>query len=183
MKRRGVTLVELLVGLGLAAVAFAVIYEVMHLFFGSNSRNNVAGITKRSFVQKDAKVGLRRLIYRLRESIQVLDPAPGKGGPELIIRDITNQRIRIRRDAAQSRMISEKFNGTAWELETTPTLLAAGTAGMLPASFPVYMASCSDLFFTVLTPECVAVEATLISDGQAGTMTTVIKLRNAGLGY
>ena len=67
MKRRGVTLVEILVGMALAAIAFAIIYEVMHLFFGTDSRNNVMGITKRSFVQKDAKTGLRRLVYRLRE--------------------------------------------------------------------------------------------------------------------
>ena len=100
----------------------------------------------------------------------------------MIFRDITNQKIRIRRDAAANRMISEKFNGTGWDLEINPTMVSAG-AGTLPASFPVYMPNCTDLFFTVLSPECVAVEATLVADGTPGSMTTVIKLRNAGLGY
>ena len=68
-------------------------------------------------------------------------------------------------------------------LETEPTMIVSGASTKLPASFPVYMPSCTDLFFTVLSPECVAVEATLIADGSPGTMTTVIKLRNAGLGY
>lgn len=180
MNRRGVTIVEILVGAALSAALLGMIYGVFHLFFSDKSRHSVTTMTKRSFIQKDAKAGLRRLIYRLREGIQVLDPEPGRGGTQLVFRDILNRRVRVRRDATQNRMISERFDGSNWIEERNPEILTSGSVS-LAATFPIWMPNCTDLYFTVLSPECVAVEASLISDGQPGSMTTVIKLRNSGI--
>jgi hypothetical protein len=108
----------------------------------------------------------------------VLEPEPGRGGAELIFRDITNQRIRIRRDG--SRMVSERWSEGGWVEELRPTMFASGST-QLPASWPVLMPSCTDLWFSVLAPDCVAVEASLVVEGQAGSLATVIKLRNAGI--
>jgi hypothetical protein len=178
--RRAVTIVEVLMGAALAALLMGMIYGAFHVFFSDKSRHSVTTLTKKSFVQKDAKAGLRRLIYRLRESIEVLEPEPGRGGTQLVFRDIMNRRVRVRRDGTQNRMLSERFDGSNWVEEKAPETLTVGST-TLPATWPVWMPNCTDVYFTVLSPECVAVEASLISDGQPGSMTTVIKLRNAAV--
>lgn len=181
--RRGVTLIEILVGMALAALAFGIIYEAMHLFFGSGSRHNVVGMTKRSFVQKDAKSGLRRLTYRLREAIQILSPEGGKSAPELVFRDLTNSEIRLRLIADQKRVISERKVGAAWVAETDPDYVNTTTGGRMVASWPVVIQNCTDVRFTAIAPDCVTVQASLEWEGQVGPLMTVVKLRNAQLGY
>lgn len=171
---------EVLVGAALVSGLLAMIYGAFHLFFSDKSRHSVTNLTKRSFIQKDAKAGLRRLIYRLRESIQILEPEPGKGGTELVFRDILNRKVRVRRDGTQNRMVSEILIASNWVEERNPESVTSGSTS-LAATWPIWMPNCTDLFFTVLSPECVAVEASLISEGQPGSLTTVIKLRNAGV--
>ncbi|MBI4862401.1 MAG: hypothetical protein HY815_19405 [Candidatus Riflebacteria bacterium] len=177
---RGTTVLEVLIGTAILAALVAACYGVMNLLFSTRSRHSLTSMTRRSFVQKDARAGFRRLIYRLRESIQVIDPAPGTGGPTLTFRDITNQKIRIRLDGSQSRVLSEKEVAGTWAVETAPTLVQAG-ADALPASWPVAMLNCTAIHFSVLSPECVSVVATLVSEGQSGSYMTVIKLRNANV--
>ena len=178
--KRGVTIVEVLVGAALAAALLGMIYGAFHLFFSDKSRHSVTTMTKRSFIQKDAKAGLRRLIYRLREAIQVLEPEPGRGGTTLVFRDIMIRKVRVRRDATQNRMVSERQEGSNWIEERNPEMVTSG-AITLAATFPIWMPNCTDVYFTAMSPECVAIEASLISEGQPGSLTTVIKLRNSGI--
>lgn len=182
MRRRGITLVEVLTGLAVTALALSLAYGMSHQLFGTGSRNNLASLTKRSFLQKDAKVGLRRLIYRIRESIQVLEPLPGRGGDALVLRDITNKKLRIRRDPAEKRLVSEVFANGAWTQETAPVEVPVDGAS-LPASFPVYMPNCSAVAFTTQAPDCVAIQLSAAADDLVGSFMTTVKLRNARLAY
>lgn len=183
MRRRGFTLVEMMVALALVSILLGAVYGISHLMFSSKSRSNLTGMTKRSFVQKDAKSGLRRLTYRLREAIQILSPEGGKSAPELVFRDLTNSEIRLRLIADQKRVISERKVGAAWVAETDPDYVNTTTGGRMVASWPVVIQNCTDVRFTAIAPDCVTVQASLEWEGQVGPLMTVVKLRNAQLGY
>ena len=181
--RRAITLVEALVGMAVMCLALTLAYGIAHQLFGTGSRHGLAGMMTHSSIQKDAKVGLRRLIYRIRESIQVLEPLPGHGGDTLVVRDITNKKLRIRRDPNEKRLISEvSADGTNWVPETGPVEVAVDGAS-LPASFPVYMPNCSAVSFSVQAPDCVTVQLAVAADDQIGSFMTMVKLRNARLAY
>ena len=182
MSRRAFTLVEGLVGTCLLVLVMGIAYGVMHQLFGTSSRHNLAGMTAHSAIQKDAKIGIRRLMYRLRESIQVLEPLPGRGADTLVVRDITNNKLRIRRDAAQNRLISETFTNGAWVQETAPVQVTVG-AGSLPASFPVYMSNCASVWFSALAPDCVVIQLGVAGDQLVEQYMTTIKMRNARMAY
>lgn len=180
--RAGFTLVEVLVAMSVAIALLAVVYGILHLLFNAGSRSSLTGLTKRSFIQKDAKAGVRRLMYRLRESIQVLSPAPGTSASELVFRDITNAEIRLRRIPAEERVVSEHLVNGAWVEEVQPATVDTGS-GPVPATWPVAIRSCRSIRFSALAPDSVSVQATLASEGALGSLMTVVKLRNARQAY
>lgn len=175
--RGAYTLVEVLVGLALGALVLGIIYGLFHFFFFSRSRSNLTGLTRRSFIQKDAHAGVRRLTYRLREATQILGPPPGTTSDELVFRDIENVDIRLRRIAAENRVVTERSVNGAWERETRPVNVATG-AGQLPVSFPVDVLNCPSIRFTVISAGSVVVEASIESEGTLGSLLTLVKLRN-----
>jgi len=181
-RSRATTLVEILVGLALVSITMGLAYGFMHLMFWSHSRFNLTGLTRRSFLQKDAKAGIRRLIYRLREGIQILSPAPGTSSTELVFRDVLNQDIRLRQDATGNRVISERSVGGAWVLETEPTLIQTDN-GQIPASWPVLVSNCPSIRFTAIAGDCVTVQASLVFEQEMESLLTVVKLRNAQQAY
>lgn len=180
MRRRGFTLVEILVAVGLVSALLGAVYGVYHLLFANKSKSNVAGLTRKSFVQKDAKSGLRRLTYRLRESIQVLSPLPGATASELVFRDLTNTDVRLRHIPAEKRVVSERRVGGAWVQEGEPDFVNTSSGAMV-ASWPVIIQNCSDIRFTTIAPDCVTVQASLEWEGQVGPLLTLVKLRNSAL--
>ena len=177
MTRRGFTLAEILVALGLSGLVLAIVYGVFHFFFTSNSRSNLTGLTRRSFIQKDAKSGVRRLTYRLREGTQVLAPPAGNTADELIFRDISNVDVRVRRLPDENKVISERLVGSSWQREVDPEVVP-GTS--LPISFPVQVLNCAAIRFTTLSGGSVVVEASIENEGALGSLLTVVKLRNTG---
>lgn len=188
MRRRGYTIVEVLSALAIAIAMAGVVLTAWKSLFNTASRHSVTGITRSSFSQKDAKVGVRRMMYRLRESIQVLSPLPGKSGDTLQFQDITNSSVRIRLEPTERKVVSEhkvydKATKTSrWVRENAPDEIVIG-GKVTVASWPVAMPNCTALSFTVISPECVAVEATVEADGQARLVLTVVKLRNANIAY
>lgn len=181
MRRRGFTLVEVLVGVGISAVLIGVVYGIFHFFFFSKSRSNLTGLTRRSFIQKDAKAGVRRLTYRLREGTQILSPAPGTTANELVFRDITNADIRLRRIPAENKVISERLVSGSWQREVDPVVVETG-GSRLPVSFPVQVLSCHEIRFTVLSGGSVVIEASIENEGTLGSLLTLVKLRNVQKG-
>jgi prepilin-type N-terminal cleavage/methylation domain-containing protein len=180
--RPGFTIVEIMIGAAILSLLAGIAYQAFHLVFSADSRHGVTAMTRKSFMQKDAKAGLRRLTYRLREAIQILDPAPGRSGPSLTFRDISNEKVRLRLDGAASRLYSERERNGSWAAETDPVTVAT-PAGRVAASWPVAMLSCSSIQFTVLSPECVSIRAGLMIDGQLGSYMTIVQLRNAGISF
>ena len=180
--RAGYTVVEVLVALAIVLALSAVIWGLMHQLFGSGSRSSLSGLTRRSFLQKDAKAGVRRLTYRLREAIQILSPAPGASASELVFRDITNAQVRLRLVPGEDRVISESLESGSWVEEVAPKTVDTGS-GPMPATWPVLVRNCRSIRFSALSPDSVTVHATLISEGALGAMMTVVKLRNARQAY
>lgn len=177
MKRRGFTLAEVLVALAITSVVLGIIYGLFHFFFASKSRSNLTGLTRRSFIQKDAKAGVRRLTYRLREGTQILSPPAGTTGEELVFRDIQNTDVRLRRIAAENRVVSEIYQNGAWVRETAPATVQTA-AGQLPVCFPVQVSNCSAMRFTPLSGGSVVIEASIENEGTTGSLLTLVKLRN-----
>lgn len=182
MRRGGVTLVEVIVGTLIAILVVMVCMELMRFLFSTRSRSSLVAMTRRSFIQKDAKAGLRRLVYRLREAIQVLSPEPGTSADTLVFRDILNQKVRVRLDAGERRLVSEREEEGAWRLETGPAQVTVA-ARTVPAGWPVTVQNCTSVRFTAQTPECVVVEAGVATAGMEGAFMTLVKLRNAGMAY
>jgi hypothetical protein len=180
--KRGYTFTEILVALGISIAMAGVVLAAWRSLFNQGSRHSAIGITRSSFSQKDAKAGVRRLMYRLREAIQILTPLPGKSGDTLQFQDITNASVRFRLDAAARRVVSEVLRGQQWVTETAPEELVVG-GKVSTASWPVTMPNCTALRFTTVSPECAAVEATVEADGQPRQVVTVVKLRNSNIAY
>ena len=181
-RRQAYTFVEVLTALVIATAMASIVLALWRSLFNADSRHSVTGITRSSYTQKDAKAGVRRLMYRLREGIQITDPQPGKSGDALEFQDVTNSRIRIRLDPADHRVISEAQRNNQWVRETAPDEVDVGGRKQ-PASWPVTMPNCTALKFTVVSPECAAMEATVEADGQTRLVVTAVKLRNANIAY
>jgi hypothetical protein len=180
--RRGHTLVETLVAAAIATLVIGMAYAVLHHFFFAGSRGSLPVLSLRSSLQKDTKVGVRLLTYRLREAIQILSPPAGTAADELVFRDVTNADVRLRHIAAERRVISERLVGGAWVRETDPVALGAADRPV-PASWPVRVGSCVGIEYTVLSGSAVAIRACLEAEGQLSSFVTVVKLRNTGRGY
>lgn len=178
--RSGVGLVEILIGMALMTAILGSAYGLFRLLFLGSSRASVTGLSRRSALQKDSKSGTRRLIYRLREAIQILSPEAGRSADQLIFRDVTNVEVRIRRAPDGNRVLSERREDGAWVVESDPVMVETAN-GSLPASWPVAVGSCRAIRFHALTPDCVTVHATLEWEGQLAGLLTVIKLRNSGM--
>ena len=180
--RRGFTIVEVVIGVVLASILIGAVYGLFHVLLWNRSRSNVTGLTGRTAMQMDAKIGVRRMMYRLRESIQILSPSPGTTASELVFRDLTNAEVRVRLLADEQRVISERLTGGVWVREMDPVIMNTKT-GKVPASWPIVLSGCKAIRFTPLSPECVTVHASLASDGTTGSVLTMIRLRNANLAY
>lgn len=181
-RRRAFTLVELLVGVAISAMLIGIVYGIFHLFFWSRSRSNVTGLTKRSHIQKDAKAGIRRLTYRLREGIQILSPPAGTSAGQLVFRDISNNDVRIIYLPAEKKVVSERDQGGTWVRENDPETVSTPSGPAL-VSWPVQVLNCSAIRFTVLSGGCVTIQASIENEGAVGSLLTVVKLRNVGKAY
>lgn len=182
MRRKAFTFVEIMIVVILSSVLIVVIYNLFHALFGNRSRSNLANLTKRSFLQKDARSGVRRIAYRLRESIQVLSPSPGTTSSELVFRDVTNAEIRLRHDVAAKKVVSERLVEGNWVEEKEPMNVSTGSSST-PVSWPVQIQSCSSIRYTAMSPTCITVQASLELEGQVTPLLTVVKLRNHRLAF
>ena len=74
--RHAVTLVEVLVALALVAVLVMTLYAIVRFFFSRQSKSSLVTMTDRVIAQKDIRIGLRKLIVRIREGTEILEPEP-----------------------------------------------------------------------------------------------------------
>ena len=90
------TLVEVLVALAVSALVATVLFAAIRHFFSRESKASLATATERAFAQKDLRIGLKKLMLRIREGTEILSPRPGGTASELVFRDVLNQKIRLR---------------------------------------------------------------------------------------
>jgi prepilin-type N-terminal cleavage/methylation domain-containing protein len=181
MTRRGVTLVEILIGSAIGAILLTIVFALFHLLLGENIAWNLRGMTAGSAMQKQMRAGIRRLTYRLRESIQILSPDPGHMDTELKFRDITNADIRVRLIPEENKVVTERNEGQGWTRELNPTMVQGFSQA--PATYPVEIPNCKAIRFTSISPDTVCVEATLMNENKVGTLLTLVKFRNSSHGY
>jgi hypothetical protein len=175
--------VEAMIVVVLFSLLMGILWGVYHFFFGGSSRNNMINLSRRNMLQQDAKSATRRLLYRLRESTQILTPTPGTASTEVVFRDITNADVRLRHIPEQKLVVSERMVGGAWVAEQKEEVVDTGTGTSLPVSWPVTIQNCVSIRFTAISPDCLTVQASLEMEGQITPLLTVIKLRNSGLAY
>lgn len=179
MNRRAVTMIELMVAVTLCGLAFFATFRAFHLIFGTGSSHGAGAMARRSGAQQDAKGGLRRLDYRLSEARQILEPPPGRSGNALVFLDLTNQRVRLRRDEARGALISERWVQGDWRVENDPPAVTAPGGETVQAGWPIILPECVSAQFTSLSPECVTVQVSTRSEGQVEAFLTVIEVNNA----
>jgi hypothetical protein len=168
------TLVEVCVAAGVGTVVLSIAWGFMHLLF-SGHRWDVFGMTRRSFMQKDVRPGLRRLFNRASEAVEILEPAAGTTAGEVILRALTGERVRVRCDRGE--LISEREENGGWVRELAPIVLDTAQ-GPQPVGAPVEMRSVRAASFTVLAPQAMLVDVTLEQAGQQENYLTAIETRN-----
>jgi hypothetical protein len=100
----------------------------------------------------------------------------------LTFRDISNHDVRLVHLAAEKKVVSERdVNGT-WVREVDPETVSTAKGPAL-VSWPIQIANCTAIRYTVLSGGCVTVQAAIESEGRVGSLLTVIKLRNVGKAY
>lgn len=181
--RTGVTLVEVLIALVLVSLLMTVLYGIVSYFFSRESRSSLATMTERAFTQKDIRIGLKKLMLRIREGTEVLDPRPGYTSSELVFRDVLNQKVKIRLDADRKSVVSELFSSGAFVREEKPYEIVTAAGDRTLLARPIAIGNCSNVAFTVLSPSCVVVSLTLFSGHVENSLLTAIHLRNYRLAY
>ncbi len=180
-KRLAFTLTEVLIAFSLSVVLSGALYFAFSFLFSRKSASSLTNLTDRSFIQKDARMAMRKFFLRLREGTQLLSPAPGDTSASLVFRDILNDRIRLRLITAEKRIISERFLAGTWTQETKPRVLTTSGGDKICPAFPIRIPNCSNVSFTALSPTCVAIHLTLTWRGNHDSLMTAITLRNANL--
>lgn len=168
------TLVEVCVAAGVGTLVLSMVWGFLHLLF-SGHRWDVTGMTRRSFMQKDVRPGLRRLVNRVSEAVEILEPAAGTTAREVVVRALTGERVRVRCDRGE--LISEREDGGGWVREVAPIVVDTAQ-GPQPVGAPVEMRSVTAASFTVLAPQSMLVDVTLEQAGQREHYLTAIETRN-----
>jgi len=156
------TVIELCVGAGIGFLALSIAWGLFHMLF-AGKRWDVAGMTHGSYMQKDARPGLRRLMRCVNEAVEVLEPAAGASGPELMLRALTGARLRIRVDPDTRSLISEREQGGAWVADDEST---------------VRMRGCAGANFAVIAPHVVTAVVTLEQAGLQQPYSMTLETRN-----
>jgi prepilin-type N-terminal cleavage/methylation domain-containing protein len=178
--RTAVTLVEVLVALAVASILMVVLYGAVQTFFARDSRASLVAMTDRTFAQKELRLGLTKLMLRIREGTKVLSPVPGESGPELVFRDVLNRKVRIRVDPATRTVVSEIADGAGWAADGPKSVTNASGQSAIVA-YPVRIPNCANLCFTGLSPSCVVLSLTLASGSAENSLLTAIHVRNYNL--
>ena len=175
-RRRGFTLVEILIAAGLSTMVIGGAWMLFGtLMGGGNNKASAIHLTAESFLRQEALTGIRALTRRLQESIQILEPQPGRSSSTLIFKDLINERTVL--TIQNGALVGLDGEGA---MEPQRTLTANGKA--FNPTRPIKIPGCSEALFTVLSPTCVTVQLTFAGDGdkQAQIVNTV-HLQNENL--
>ncbi|MFZ2958809.1 MAG: type II secretion system protein [Candidatus Ozemobacteraceae bacterium] len=84
--RRGVTLIEMLVGLVILSMLFAFGLRAWQIFAGRQADN----LSKRLVLQMEARKAFLSLSRQLQEGIEIVSPQPGTTLPYMVFKDYVN---------------------------------------------------------------------------------------------
>lgn len=157
MRRRAMTLVEVVVAAAVGAMALGVAWGLHALAFAPH-RWGVTGMTRASFMQKDLRPGMRRLMHLVNEAAAITAPAPGADGETLVLRDLGGKRVALAVDEARGDLVVDGTGATA-------------------------IAGCRAARFTVMGPHLVVASLTLEQGGQQQGYSIVLETRNGNAGW
>jgi len=170
---RGTTLVESLIVVALLSLLIVVVWFLLGNFTG-RGRLSIATGTSKTLVQQQGRIAFRKLYERLREAVQVLEPAPGHTGTELVFRDMFNRTVKLRIDPVRKQLISERLvsgNYVSEEVLEQEGLMAR----------PIRVSACDAAHFSAMGPMSVFVSLTS-TDAQVGnSFMGIIFLANSRL--
>lgn len=178
---RAFTLVEMAVAFVLAVIVLGILYGAVSFFLGGSRPTGVAAVMSRTFAQQQIRIGLQKMIMRIREGTEVLDPGPGMTSGTLKFRDVLNHTVRLRLDRANQRVVSERLEAGAFSVETSAFEVAVASGQPVAVTRPIRIDGCTNLAFTVLSPSCVVVSLTLAEERAENALMTAIELRNSSL--
>lgn len=180
-RRNGWTLVEILIAMSLFTLVIGGVYGWLHLAAGQ-SHGSISSRTTLSYLRQDVRLGLEKLVGRLESSIEILSPEPGQSGGELIFRDLLNHDARVAHEPPTGELASYRREGASWVRETDVVSLTTeeGAAFQSPVQ-PLRIRECQSVLFRVYSPTLVSIELTLADRGAAGTLVTLVHLRNSQL--
>lgn len=181
--RRAVTLIEVLVAVGVSALLALVLFGTIRHFFSRDSKASLSTATERAFAQKDLRIGLKKLMLRIREGTEILSPRPGVTASELVFRDVLNQKVRLRLNPERQALQSERFEGGDFKVETEAFEVVTEEGDRTLLARPIRIGSCSNVAFTTLSPSSVVLSLTVFSGHVENALMTSIHLRNYKLAY
>lgn len=180
--RRGVTVVEVVIAAVLFCLVAILVFQLLSAFV-SDRRTSAARLTGASFLRQDLRLALQKLLERIEQGIEVIEPPPGASASELVFQDVLNERVRLRVDPRGTLVsLAEAGPGVEREETTARTITTAGGDRFAPA-LPVRVPHCKRAAFTALGPTLVGIELTLVDAGQSVTLFTTARLANGALLY
>jgi hypothetical protein len=158
-----------------------VIWRLFDFFYGTSGKTGVTRLADKSAIQREARIGLRQLLARVREATEILDE-PGQTTQEIRFRDILNNEIRLRVDPDRKALVSERAEGGTFAPETAnPATAKTDTGEVIRPAMPIHIEGCERALFTIVSPTCVIAHLTLASGKMRDTLMLSIHLRNEGL--
>jgi prepilin-type N-terminal cleavage/methylation domain-containing protein len=161
-RRNAFTLVEVSMALAIGLLVFMLAYGLLRFISTGKSRWDVIGMTRRSYMQKDARPGLRQLMHLVQDAVAVVEPEPGKSSEELVVQTLDGRRVRVRREPALGALVSEQDQGGVG---------------------PVAVGGCAAVRFTAASAHSVTAALTLENGGQTENFLTIIEARNGHADY
>jgi hypothetical protein len=173
-------MVEALIAAGLFVVMWLVLWQLWSRTMGQGA-GSATRLTGASFLRQDVRLALEKLLDRLEQGIEILEPAPGRTGAELVFKDILNHTVRLAIDDRQ-RLVSrrERSEERIDESRNGASRLTAAGRPFAPTN-PVDVPRCRRVAFRVLSPSQVAMEVTVADQELEVTVLASARLRNAGL--
>lgn len=169
--RRGFTLLEALLGLGLLTVLLVSIWNVFGRLFLREGPMSLNTATSRSLVLQQSRLAIRKLFYRVQEGIQILEPLPGMTARHLLFRDVKNRVVQLIHDPVRKKLSTRLFRNGQVVTDVDPSDDLLG----------IEVNSCESALFTAITPGTVCVSFTTSDDRVKEAYMTVITLSNTRL--
>lgn len=173
------TVVEVLVAFSIFSLIVVTVFSFLSRVFNPD-RPSAVRMTGASVIRQEGRLAFQKLMWRLEEGIEVVEPAPGRSAPDLVFQDLLNHRIRIALDE-RGDLVTYRLTARGAELESTPATIQCDSGEAYAPTRPVRIQACKKALFQVLSPTLVTIFLTMVEGNQSQTLVATVRLKNSRL--